>query len=99
MIELAEVVSQLRYELQAAMLARPDDGLRFELGPVEIEAVVAVEKQRSGGGRVRFYVMDLDGNGQLTASQTQRIKLVLQPVSATDSLPPWVSGASMPGER
>lgn len=98
MIELAEVVSQLRYELQAAMMARPDDDLRFELGPVEIEAVVAVERQRSGSGQVRFYVAELGGNGQLTASETQRIKLVLQPVAA-DGRPPWVSGTSMPGER
>lgn len=99
MIELAEVVRQLRNELQAAMMARPDDGLRFELGPVEIEAVVAVEKQRSGNGQIKFYVLELGGNGQLTASETQRIKLVLQPVADADGRPPWVSGPSMPGER
>jgi Trypsin-co-occurring domain 2 len=98
-IELAEVVNQLRYELQAAMTARPDDGVRFELGPVEVEAVVAVEKQRTGSGHIRFYVVELGGDTHLTASQTQRIKLVLNPVDARDGRPPWVSGESVRGER
>jgi hypothetical protein len=99
LIELAEVVSQLRHELMAAMMARPDDGLRLELGPVELEAVVAIERQRGGSGQIRFYVAELGGSGQLTSSDTQRIKLVLNPVDTKDGGPPWVAGQSVRGER
>lgn len=99
MIELAELVRELRRELAAAVLQRPDDGLRFQLGPVEVETVVAVERQRSGSGKISFYVAELGGSGQLTGSDTQRIKLVLQPAAADGGDPPWISGPSVPGER
>jgi hypothetical protein len=49
MIELAEVIGELRRELQAAMNDGEGEQLRFELGPVELEATVAVEK--AGGGQ------------------------------------------------
>ena len=38
MIELSEVISELRRELQQAMRAGEGELLRFELGPVELEA-------------------------------------------------------------
>ena len=52
MIELAEVIGELRRELQQAMHAGEGEPLRFELGPVELEATVAVEK-RAATSRVR----------------------------------------------
>jgi Trypsin-co-occurring domain 2 len=51
MIELAEVIAELRRELQEAMNAGEGEQLRFELGPVELEATVAVEKSGGGGSR------------------------------------------------
>lgn len=48
MIELTEVIVELRRELEKARAtADPDEKLRFELGPVELEATV-------GGGEERW---------------------------------------------
>ena len=61
MIELAEVIGELRRELQEAINAGEGEQLRFELGPVELEATVAVEKGGGGGVKVRFWVLELGG--------------------------------------
>jgi hypothetical protein len=99
MIELGEVIAELRRELQQAMSAGEGQPLRFELGPVELEATVAVEKGGGGGAKVRFWVVELGGDAKATQSSTQRIKLALQPRLAGSQEAPWVSGDEAPGER
>jgi hypothetical protein len=79
MIELAEFIGELRRELQQAMDAGEGQELRFELGPVELEATVAVEKGADLGAKVRFWVLELGGDVKATQASTQRIKLALQP--------------------
>lgn len=61
MIELGEVITELRRELQQAMDAGEGQRLRFELGPVELEATVAVEKGGGGGVKVRSGCWSLAG--------------------------------------
>lgn len=99
MIELAEVIGELRHELQQAMDAGEGEPLRFELGPVELEATVAVEKGGGGGAKVRFWVIELGGDAKASQASTQRIKLALQPRLAGSSEAPWVSGDEEPDER
>jgi hypothetical protein len=99
MIELAEVIGELRRELQQAMHAGEGQPLRFELGPVELEATVAVEKGGGGGAKVRFWVIELGGDAKASQASTQRIKLALQPRLAGSPEPPWVSGDEAPKER
>ena len=98
MIELGEVIGELRRELQGAMEAGAGQPLRFELGPVELEATVVVEKGGSGGAKVRFWVIELGGEGKANQSSTQRIKLVLQP-RLTSGRTPMVAGDEVAGER
>jgi Trypsin-co-occurring domain 2 len=99
MIELAEVIGELRRELQQAMKVGEGEPLRFELGPVELEASVAVEKGGGGGAKVRFWVIELGGDAKVTQSSTQRIKLALQPRLAVSGEKAWVLGDEAPGER
>lgn len=98
MIELGEVISELRRELQQAMEAGEGQPLRFELGPVELEATVAVEKGGGGGAKVRFWVIELSGDAKVTQSSTQRIKLALQPRLASGGTA-MVAGDEATGER
>jgi hypothetical protein len=98
MIELSEVISELRRELQQAMQAGEGELLRFELGPVELEATVAVEKGGGGGVKVRFWVLEIGGDGKAAQSSTQRVKLVLQPRLASGQ-PPLVADEEEAGER
>ena len=44
-VELAELIGQLRADLTEAMRAGEDADLRFEVGPVELELIVAVDKE------------------------------------------------------
>ena len=99
MLELAEVITELRAELQRAMDAGVDERLRFGLGPVELEATVGLEKGGGGGAKVRFWVLELGGDARATQSTTQRIKLTLEPKLAASGAKPWVSGQDTGSER
>lgn len=99
MIELADLISELRRELAIAINAGRGEPLRFELGPVELEVMVGLEREGTAGAKVRFWVVELSGDGQVARSSTQRIKLILQPRLADSSSPPWVSGAETRQER
>lgn len=99
MIEFGELIGQLRRELQDAMAEGANERLRFEVGPVELEATVAVERSGGGGTKVRFWVIELGGDGKLGNVTTQRIKLTLQPRIGETGQTAYVSGDSTPNER
>lgn len=106
MIELASVIRDLRAELEAAVAAADDAALVFELGPVELEVSVAVDRSASAGAKVRFWVVESNAGGAVESTRTQRIKLVLTPglvvkdgtgnVTRTSVN---VSGPAVPGEE
>ena len=103
-IELSELVRQLRTELKAAAAEGAEAGeqLRFELGPVEIEATVAAGRDRGANGKVRFWVVEAGGDTKYSRSQTQRITLTLHPKrQAPDGTmqSPMISGDELDGER
>jgi hypothetical protein len=98
MIELTEVISELRRELQEVMNVGEFQPLRFDLGPVELEATVVVEKSGGGSGKVRFWVIELGGDAKVSQASVQRIKLALQPRTTTGSLP-MVAGDAYDRER
>lgn len=69
-IELASVIQDLRVELEQAVAAADGAGLLFELGPIELEVSVAVERSTTVGGKVRFWVVDTSGDGKVGATDT-----------------------------
>lgn len=99
MIELAVVIRDLRAELEAAVIAADGAGLQFELGPVELEVSVAVERSAASGAKVRFWVAEASGEGKLGSTGTQRIKLSLTPKLNPGGATPLVSGAAELNER
>ncbi|MBT2452503.1 hypothetical protein J7F03_36720 [Streptomyces sp. ISL-43] len=102
MIELSEMVQQLRQELNTAMSNGPVGPVRFELGPVEIETTVAVERTAGAGGKVHFWVVEANAEGKFATSQTHRISLTLQPkLVAPDGTqhPVLISGDEVDNER
>ena len=99
MIELAEVIAELRRELEKATAAARDAELRLELGPIELEVAVAVEREAAGAAKVRFWVVELGGDAKVTDSSTQRITVTLHPRLASSPVTPWVSGDPAAGER
>ncbi|MFG3656627.1 trypco2 family protein [Streptomyces sp. NPDC047706] len=102
MVELAEMIRELRHELNSALAGGGDGPVRFELGPVEIEATVAVGRTGGAGGKVRFWVVEAGGETQAESSRTHRICLTLQPkLVAPDGTHHGVlvTGAEVEGER
>jgi hypothetical protein len=98
-IELSDMISELRRELYRAISAGTDERLRFELGPVEVEVTVGLDSKGTAGAKVRFWVVELGGDGELARSSLQRIKLTLEPRLAGSTARPEISGAERPGER
>ncbi|MET9524804.1 trypco2 family protein [Streptomyces coeruleorubidus] len=102
MIELSEMIRQLRWELNAAMADGAGERVRFELGTVEIETTVAVDREAEANGKVRFWVVEAGGSGRDTRSRTQRITLTLQPKAVAPdgtSRNALISGGEVDGER
>lgn len=80
-IELAEMIGDLRDELTQAMAsANSDDGLRFELGPVGLEAAVVVAKEAKPAAKVRFWVVEAGAEASVSSSATQKISLTVNPL-------------------
>lgn len=113
MIELADVISELRDELDRARLSAEGSALRFGLGPVELEVTVALDREGEAGGKVRFWVAEVGMDSKVASTSTQRIKLTLQPtvgvaedggqpghaVSPASPVTVYVDGTVVPGER
>lgn len=99
MIELRELIRDLRSELDEAMSAAPGEGLQFELGPIELEVTVGVEKAGGAKAKARFWVVDLESDGRLASTSLQRIKLSLTPRKAGSTASPYVSGRERPDEQ
>ena len=97
-VELASVVRQLRAELNEAMADAQGERLRFELGPVEMSLTVTVGREATPGAKVRFWVVELGGDGTVSQSSTQRIKLILQPRLGSGQAP-LISGDEAARER
>jgi len=98
-IELSEMISELRRELNQAIEAGEGERLRFELGPIEAEVTVGLDSKGTAGAKVRFWVVELGGDAEVAQSSLQRIKLTLQPRLAGSTVPPEISGTERPGER
>ncbi|WP_279582427.1 trypco2 family protein [Fodinicola feengrottensis] len=90
----------MRAELTTAMNAGQQADLRFEVGPVELELSIVVEKSIAPGAKVRFWVVEAGADARAATATTQRIKLTLDPRKATDPTQrALISGAEVAGER
>jgi hypothetical protein len=99
-VDLAELIGQLRSELAEAMRIGADADLRFEIGTVELELSLQVQKDVKPGGKVRFWVIEAGADASVASTTAHRIKLSLEPrhVAAPDRRP-LVSGTEVDGER
>jgi hypothetical protein len=99
-VELAELIGRLRSELTEAMTSGENAELKFELGPVELELTVAVEKEAKPGAKVKFWVVEAGADTRAAKTTTQKIKLVLDPRRASQpDRRPQISGNEQPGEK
>jgi Trypsin-co-occurring domain 2 len=99
MIELAGVIRDLREELERAVVAAEGERLRFELGTVELELSVALERSGHAGAKVRFWVVESGADATVNGTSTQLIKLALRPTLEGSRNPPYISGHAARDEQ
>ncbi|MER7708126.1 trypco2 family protein [Kitasatospora sp. NPDC097605] len=99
MIELSDVIRDLRGQLEQAMADAVGQTLAFELGDIELELSVAVESSGRAGAKVRFWVVELGGDADHRRADTQTVKLTLHPRVAATGRRPEISGSALPRER
>ncbi len=78
-VGLADAIAALRAELTTAMTDGADAALQFELGPVEMEFLLEVQREAGGKAGVKFWVVSLGGKGAVTSGSTHRVTLSLTP--------------------
>lgn len=78
-VGLADAITALRRELTKAMETGKGDGLRFGLGPVELEFLLEVTREGGGEAGVRFGLVTVGVRGDVNKASTHRVKLLLQP--------------------
>ncbi len=77
---LAEAVKGIRGELSEAMAAGAGERLRFEVGPVELEFAVDVQRDLHAKAGVKVWVVEIGGSGGLSRDSSHRVKVTLNPV-------------------
>jgi hypothetical protein len=102
-IELSDMIRELRQQLTSALTEGGDEAVRFEVGPVEIEATVAVSREAGADSKVRLWIVDAGANGKLAHAQTQRITVTLTPKAkgpdGSSTQPVLIAGGEVDGER
>lgn len=87
-LELAEVIKALRHEIYLAKQGAEGETLRFNVDSidVEFETSVEIEGDLELGGKIKFFVFDVDakGSGKFNNATTHKIKLSLKPVDITN---------------
>ncbi|MGB1011557.1 MAG: trypco2 family protein [Thiolinea sp.] len=89
-LQLAEVVQALREELDVAKYSSAGHDIKFNVNNIEVEFQTAVELDTTveGGGKIKFWVLDVDAkaSGKYKRSNTHKIKLSLEPVDTENGV-------------
>jgi hypothetical protein len=81
-VGLAEAVRAIRDELISAQAQAPREGVRFELGPIEMEFAVTLSRGADGKAGVQIGVVTLGVGGSVSSESVHRVKFVLTPKDA-----------------
>jgi hypothetical protein len=83
LVPLTDVIRALRSQLRDALAEGKNESLKFELGVVELSAVIIREDSKGGGLSFKLFSVGIDGNvsGKASSQRTMRIKLSLTPIA------------------
>jgi hypothetical protein len=99
-IELADFIADLRGELERAIWLGENKPLTFELGPIELELAVVVERENKPGGKVKLWVLEASAEARRRSMVTQTVRLKLEPqLRDQPGVKVRVTGGELPGER
>jgi hypothetical protein len=92
--ELAEAIAAVREQLTRAQKEGAGAGLRFRVGPVELEFDMVMSRTAGGEGGLKVYVLTLGAKGESTSGSTHRIKVTLQPIDPATGEDAKVAGTA-----
>ena len=84
---LKEMLEALWIEISESILLSEGKEIRFEMGEIELEMQVVVEKSKEGKGGVKFWVVEMGGGMAAKDSITHKIKIPFKPI--------WKNGKSV----
>lgn len=92
---LKETLEALRIEISESILLSEGKEIRFEMGKIELEMQVVIEKSKEGKGGVKFWVVEMGGGMAAKDSITHKIKIPFTPIwkdgkpvlTASDDIP------------
>ena len=93
-IDLTKVIQQLRYDIEKTWWEGRRSAVAMEVGPVELEVSVTVEKNADAKLGVKFYVVNASAGARGAVIDTQRIKIVLTPRDRRSPTGPLLIGAT-----
>ncbi|MEA5533309.1 trypco2 family protein [Crocosphaera sp. XPORK-15E] len=79
-IGLKETLEALRIELSESILVSEGKEIRFEVGEIELEFQLVVEKSKEGKGGIKFWVVEMGGGVTNKDAITHKIKIPLKPI-------------------
>jgi hypothetical protein len=88
---LAEAIKGIRAELSDAMAAGEGERLRFDVGAVELEFAVDVQRDLQARAGVKVWVVEIGGSGGWSRDSAHRVKVTLNPVDTTTERSPRVA--------
>jgi hypothetical protein len=94
-IGLRETLEALRVELSESILVSEGKEIRFEVGEIELEFQVVVEKSKEGKGGIKFWVVEMGGGGASKDAITHKIKIPLKAIWK-DGKPVWTGSYDIP---
>ena len=81
-IQLFELITQVRRDLEAARTEGEGRGIRFKLEEVELELRMVAKRDVKGGGGLKLYVFNAEAGGQKSYERAQTIRIKMTPESS-----------------
>ena len=81
-IALVEAIASLREQLAAAAEEGKNQYIQFPVGQIDLEFQVGVTRDVSGGGKLRFWVLELGASTVYAAQTVQKVTVSLGAVTA-----------------
>jgi hypothetical protein len=90
---LKETLEALRIEISESI--SEGNEIRFEMGEIELEMQVVIEKSKEGKGGVKFWVVEMGGGMAAKDSITHKIKIPFKPIWKNGK-PVWTGSDDIP---
>jgi hypothetical protein len=78
-VGLSSALEVLREELEAAWVAGQGKRVRFRVSNLTVTMQVVASREREGGGKLRWYVLEAGGSAKSSGETTQSLVLTLTP--------------------